>query len=220
MYKASLPEPQAWVRYFRCVSGSRRFAAPEAPWEAARRAPPVRQHEELPAGVEVRDLRLHPDHRGSFMEAFRREWAIGVDPVQWNIVNGEPGAMRGVHVHPRHTDFIVPLAGTSTVGVADIRPDSPTRGLAATIALDAEAPAAVTIPNGVAHGLLTHERSIHVYAVSHPWDPADEIPCRWDDPALGIDWPESARHLSEQDASAPPLSEVLEALGWGSLAPR
>jgi len=109
----------------------------------------------------------------------------------------------------------VPLSGRSTVGVSDIRPDSPTRGLAAAIPLDATAPAAVTVPNGVAHGLLCHEPSLHVYAVSHTWDPADEIPCRWDDPALRIDWPEPARHLSEQDANAPPLAEVLEKLGWG-----
>jgi dTDP-4-dehydrorhamnose 3,5-epimerase len=196
------------------VVGASRFPALDAPWEAARLAPPLLHLAPLPEGVEARELRLHPDHRGSFLEAFRREWEIGVDPVQWNIVRGEPGAMRGVHVHPRHVDYIVPLAGRSTVGVSDIRPDSPTSGLAATIPLDAAAPLAVTIPNGVAHGLLCHTPAIHVYAVSHTWDPADEIPCRWDDPELRIEWPERARHLSEQDAGAPPLAAVLAELGW------
>jgi len=187
-------------------------------WHAARAAPPAREDDGLPAGVEVRALRLHPDHRGSFLEAFRREWKLGVDPVQWNIVHGEPGAMRGVHVHPRHWDYIVPLEGRSTVGVCDLRPGSPTRGLAAAMSLDARRPAAVIVPNGVAHGLLSETRSIHLYAVSHYWDPDDEIPCRWDDPELAIPWPRPARRLSAQDAQAPAAGELLARLGWPSLS--
>ncbi len=194
-------------------------AADIPPWEAARAAPVMRSDDALPAGVEVRELRRHPDHRGWFMEAFRREWGLGVDPVQWNMVQGHRGTMRGIHVHPRHWDYIVQLSGRSAVGVADLRPDSPTRGVAAAVALEPDDPVAVIVPNGVAHGLLTLEPSLHLYAVTDYWDPEDEIPCRWDDPQLAIPWPEPALHLSEQDANAPGATEVLERLGWPPLGP-
>ena len=187
------------------------------PWELARRAPEMRAGNGLPAGVEVLELRQYPDQRGWFMEAFRREWGLSVDPVQWNIVEGRPGAMRGIHVHPRHWDYIVQLSGRSAVGLSDLRPDSPTRGLSTTVALEPGDPVAVVIPNGVAHGLLSLDQSIHLYAVSHYWHPDDELPCRWDDPRLAIPWPAVAEHLSEQDAEAPGADAVLDQLGWPPL---
>lgn len=196
---------------------ARRAEAAIAPWEHAREAPPARPIEGLPEGVEVRELRLNPDHRGWFVEAFRSEWGLTVDPVQWNFVHGKPGAMRGMHVHPRHWDYIVQLAGRSAVGLCDLRPGSATRGLAAAVALEPDEALAVTIPNGIAHGLLSREPSIHLYAVTDYWDPDDELPCRWDDPVMAVPWPEPALHLSEQDAEAPSASEVLGRLGWPPL---
>jgi dTDP-4-dehydrorhamnose 3,5-epimerase len=72
-------------------------------------------------------------------------------------------------------------------------------------------PAGLTIPPGVAHGFYFHEDSIHVYAVSHEWDTADGLGCRWDDPALAISWPCPQPAISERDLRLGPLRALRDA---------
>lgn len=162
----------------------------------------------LPDGVRLARLEPHCDDRGSFLELFRREWDTGVDPVQWNAVKSEAGVLRGVHVHPRHDDYLTLVSGRVTVGLCDLRPGSPTVDAAACVELDQERPTAVSIPHGVAHGFYFHLPSTHIYAVSHYWDVADELGCRWDDPDLGIPWPQDDARISARDKALPSL-EVL-----------
>src|SRR5438034_2304054 len=146
--------------------------------------------------------------RGVFTELYRSSWEPGVEPVQWNAVRSEANVLRGVHVHRRHTDYLTVVSGSATIGLHDLRPGSPTEGVGMTVRLKPGEPAALVIPVGVAHGFYFHEPSIHVYAVSHEFDPADELGCRWDDPALEIDWPCSDPVLSERDRNLGSLSEL------------
>jgi dTDP-4-dehydrorhamnose 3,5-epimerase len=163
----------------------------------------------LPHGVHLRQLTPHPDSRGVFTELYRESWDVGVAPVQWNAVSSAAGVLRGVHVHWRHADYLTIVAGRASVGLHDLREDSPTAGIGCTVELGRGAPAALVIPTGVAHGFYFHEPSVHVYAVSHEFDPADEHGCRWDDPALGIDWGfDGAPTLSDRDSRLGPLSEL------------
>ena len=129
----------------------------------------------LPAGTMLRPLDAHRDPRGAFTELYRREWGMGVEPIQWNAVRSEAGVLRGVHVHIRHDDYLTVPVGRVSVGLRDLRRGSPTEGLAALVELGEERPAALVIPHGVAHGFYFHEASLHVYAVSEYWDPADEL---------------------------------------------
>jgi len=166
----------------------------------------------LPAGVTLRELRPHADDRGVFTELFRGSWDVGVTPVQWNAVRSEPNVLRGVHAHARHWDYLTVPFGRAVIGLHDLRRDSPTAGLGARVELEGDAPAGLTIPPGVAHGFYFREASLHVYAVSHEWDPDDELGCRWDDPALGIAWPCDRPLLSPRDAALGPLSELQAAV--------
>ena len=109
--------------------------------------------------------------------------------MQWNAVWSEAGVLRGVHVHVRHDDYLTVPVGRASVGLRDLRRGSPTEGLTALVELGREQPGALVIPHGVAHGFYFHEPSLHVYAVSEYWDPADELACNWADPELGIEWP-------------------------------
>jgi dTDP-4-dehydrorhamnose 3,5-epimerase len=162
----------------------------------------------LPEGVVVVPLEPHPDERGVFLEVYRASWSLDVRPAQWNVVTSAADVLRGVHAHWRHADYLLLARGRASIGLHDLRCDSSTSGLAAIVELDAAAPAALVIPTGVAHGFYFHEPSIHVYAVTHEWDPEDELGCRWDDPALGIPWPCSDPLLSPRDASLGTLSEL------------
>jgi dTDP-4-dehydrorhamnose 3,5-epimerase len=159
-------------------------------------------------GVRLRELEPHGDDRGTFLELHRLEWDSGVEPVQWNAVRSGAGVLRGVHCHWRHDDYLVLLEGAASVGLCDLRPDSPTHRRSACLRLAGGMPQAITIPTGVAHGFYYHEPSIHLYAVSHYWSLDDELGCRWDDPALGIAWPQRTAHVSARDAELPSLAEL------------
>ena len=182
---------------------------PRAPEVGLVRCMPV-----LPAGVALTPLTPHADERGVFTELFRASWELGVAPVQWNAVSSKQNVLRGVHVHLRHADYFTLAVGRATIGLHDLRPGSPTAGQGTTVELEAEAPAALVIPVGVAHGFYFHEPSVHVYAVSHEFDPGDELGCRWDDSELGIAWPCSEPLISERDRTLGSLNELRAA--WSS----
>jgi dTDP-4-dehydrorhamnose 3,5-epimerase len=161
-------------------------------------------------GVRLRHLLVHADDRGSLAEFFRDEWDTGVRPLQWNITHSETGVLRGVHVHPHHTDYLVVARGHATVGLRDLRRGSPTEGQVVIMEILGERLSGLTIPPGVAHGFLFRQPSTHIYGVSEYWSPADELRCHWADPALEIAWPVANPRLSRCDAEAPPLAEILD----------
>lgn len=165
----------------------------------------------LPVGVRVVPLTPHADDRGVFTEIHRANWGVPT-PVQWNVVHSRPGTLRGVHVHLRHWDYLVVVAGQCVFGLCDLRSGSATRRLATTITLGGEQPSALVLPPGVAHGFYFPVASTHVYGVTHYWDLADELGCRFDDPELGIAWPTHDVRLSPRDRSLPSLRELLALL--------
>lgn len=76
--------------------------------------------------------------------------------------------------------------------------------------LSAENGAQLFIPAGFAHGFATLQPDSEiVYKCSDYYAPETEGALRWDDPAIGIDWPlQSAVILSEKDAVAPVLADL------------
>ena len=166
-------------------------------------------------GVVLTPLLPHADDRGAFTEAYRREWPVGFDPVQWGLIRSEAGTFRGVHVHPVHHDYLLAIEGTVRVGLHDLRPDSPTYRASVMLELDPGS-GALVIPCGVAHGLDFPDPASLLLGVSHAFDPADELGCRFDDPDLGLAWSSSAPIISERDRGLPPVSALIEELGRGS----
>lgn len=173
------------------------------------------------AGVTLRRLAGHSSDAGRAIDLFESD-AHNVQPVQWNFVTSHPNTLRGVHVHPRHTDYLIAMRGDLLVGLHDMRPWSVTHGQSVFVTLRGEEPEAITIPPGVAHGFYAADAVDHIYAVDSYWDPADELGCRWNDPQLGLDWPANAPSLSPRDADAEPyamLAQRLAALHAGQRHP-
>jgi dTDP-4-dehydrorhamnose 3,5-epimerase len=164
----------------------------------------------LPEGVSWRPLQAIPDERGVFAEIYREEWIEGVPALQWNFIRSREGVMRGVRVHRRHDDYLVVLDGFLVVGLRDLRRRSPTFGRTSLVELRSSSLSLLKTPAGVAHGLYVAEPSLFVIGVTRYHDPSDDIPCRWDDPALEIPWPFSRANVSPSDAAALSLSEVSE----------
>lgn len=158
-------------------------------------------------GLLVIELRSHDDERGALVEFSRQRWTPNEEWVQWNAVRSETGVLRGVHCHVTHSDYITMGVGSMVLGLRDLRPDSPTRHRSQVIQIRAGS-LAVVIPPGVAHGFYFPEPSLTIYGVTHEWSTADELGCRWDDPALGLDWPCSNPLLSARDRVAGTLAEL------------
>lgn len=165
--------------------------------------------DQLPAGVERFALTPHGDERGTCTEIFRRSWRPERDFPQWNLVHSNAGVLRGVHVHPRHDDYFLVATGEAVVGLRDLRPRSSTAGVGVMLSMSGDRPEVIFIPHGVAHGFCFPTAATHLYAVSHYWDTADELGCRYDDPQLNLTW--SVRHplLSARDKDAGSLADLL-----------
>jgi dTDP-4-dehydrorhamnose 3,5-epimerase len=121
---------------------------------------------------------MHADERGVLAEVFRHDWGVGETPAQWNAVRSRANVLRGVHVHPAHSDYLVVVQGSMLLGLHDVRSDSPTRGASALLELAGERLQTVYVPPGVAHGFYFVQPTIYFYALSQTWSMRDELGCR------------------------------------------
>ncbi len=173
---------------------------------------------ELDGLLELRPNRLS-DERGFFSEVWREdrlaEAGINARFVQDNhSFSTARGVLRGLHFQrpPAAQDKLVRVSRGSIFDVAvDIRRGSPTFGKWAGLVISAAEWNQLFVPSGFAHGFVTLEEDSEVlYKVSAPYSPEHERAIRFDDPAIGIEWPVAAGELilSDKDRSAPPLAEV------------
>jgi dTDP-4-dehydrorhamnose 3,5-epimerase len=163
-------------------------------------------------GAFVLDLERHEDERGFFARSWcRHEFeARGLNPalVQCNVSrNRAKGTLRGLHyqVSPHEEAKLVRCTrGAIYDVIADLRAGSTTFRRHFGIVLTAEDCKALYVPEGFGHGFLTLEDGCDVfYQMSQFFEPAASRGIRWDDPALGITWPEAVRVISERDRSYP-----------------
>ena len=159
------------------------------------------------------------DARGWFTEVYSepRFAEIGIECrfVQDNHSLSVPRlTLRGLHFQtpPRSQHKLVRCVRGSIYDVAvDIRANSPTYGQWVGAELSAENGRQLFVPIGFAHGFLTLEDNSEVsYKVSDIYSPDCDGGIRWDDPAIGIDWPMpsgTSPKLSGKDAILPLLAQ-------------
>jgi dTDP-4-dehydrorhamnose 3,5-epimerase len=168
-------------------------------------------------GVVLLELDVFGDHRGRFMETFRRERyvelgiGVGLEFVQDNFSSSTKGILRGLHHQLEHPQgkLVHVTRGEIWDVCVDIRRGSPTFGAWFGTSLSAENHRQLWVPPGFAHGfLVTGEVADVVYKVTATYAPADERAIRWDDPELGIAWPlDGEPTLSGRDRAAPLLRD-------------
>jgi dTDP-4-dehydrorhamnose 3,5-epimerase len=167
---------------------------------------------------DARLIELTPlvDDRGSFM----RTWCVdsfaaqGIDfrPVQGNnSLTRVRGSVRGMHFQraPKADAKIVRCtSGRIHDVIVDLRPTSPTRGQIFVNELAPSLATMVYIPAGFAHGFQTlADDSVVEYlmGIEYVADLSDGF--RYDDPMIGIKWPEPVTVLSAKDVAWPLLAE-------------
>lgn len=155
------------------------------------------------------------DDRGFFQETWneRRYSQAGIkEPfVQDNISFSAHGVLRGLHFqNPNGQGKLVYVLQGEVFDVAvDVRAGSPTFGRWTGAMLSAENGRQFYVPAGFAHGFcVTGENALFAYKCTAFYDPKAEVAIRWNDPAVGIDWPLSGPVLSAKDVEAPLLAEL------------
>lgn len=157
--------------------------------------------------------RVFADSRGRFLEAWREDVyrSVGIGPfVQENLSHSHGGVLRGMHLqHPRAQGKLVSVSqGRAFDAAVDVRIGSPTFGNWVGVELDAETGWQLWVPPGFAHGFLALNEVTFAYRCTDYYAPEQELVVRWDDPAIGIKWPQRSPVLSHRDARAPLLQEI------------
>ena len=164
------------------------------------------------------------DPRGLFMEAFRGDLLAEVighpfDLQQANLSVSAAGVLRGVHfadVPPGQAKYVSCPRGAIFDVVVDIRVGSPTFGAWDGALLDDVDRRALYIGEGLGHAFVALEdNSVVTYLCSTGYNPAGEHGINPLDPAIGIEFPTTARDgsdltftLSDKDTAAPTLAEA------------
>lgn len=165
-------------------------------------------------GAFVVDLDRFDDHRGAFLRGWcQREMAaqgLRGDFVQSNIsLNPTRGTVRGMHWQiPPHGEvkLVRCVRGAVLDVIVDIREGSPTRFQWIGVELTGGNFRSLYIPEGFAHGFQTLTDDVEVtYQVTGYYEAAAARGLRYDDPAIGIDWPHKVTMISDADASWPLL---------------
>lgn len=166
-------------------------------------------------GVLLIEPRVFGDARGYFLETWRqdryREAGIAGAFVQDNVSFSQRGVLRGLHYQLPHAQgkLVTVLQGEVFDVAVDIRRGSPHFGQWVGVLLCGETMNQVYVPPGFAHGFcVTSETALFSYKCTDVYAPQAEGAVRWDDPALGIDWPIDAVQLNDKDRAAPLLADI------------
>lgn len=168
-------------------------------------------------GVLIIEPRVFGDARGFFLESWNAEVfrAAGLDLrfVQDNHSRSARGVLRGLHYQqPEPQGKLVRVTAGRAFDVAvDIRRSSPTFGQWAGVELSAANKRMFWVPPGFAHGFLSLEDGTDfLYKCTAFYRPAYDHSIRWDDPAIGIDWPLDGiePQLSAKDLAAKSLADA------------
>lgn len=169
---------------------------------------------ELP-GVLIVEPDRFGDARGFFQEIWHEgrygEAGIPGPFVQDNMSLSAQGVLRGLHYQNPHAQgkLVYVLQGEAFDVAVDVRVGSPTFGKWTGVTLSGDTGRQFYIPPGFAHGFcVTGETALFAYKCTDFYNPRTEGSVRWDDPAIGIDWPVSSPLVSAKDADAPLLADV------------
>ena len=173
---------------------------------------------ELDGLLEIKPRKI-ADDRGYFSEIFRlnsfEDRAGPVEFVQENqSLSVRPGTIRGIHFQSKpmaQGKLVRCLAGKLFDVVVDLRADSPTYGRWTSAILTPEDINQLWVPVGFGHGFCTLEpNSVISYRVTAYYSPEHDLGVAWDDPAVGIEWPEIAdpETLSGRDRHQPAFGDL------------
>ncbi len=177
-------------------------------------------------GCLIVDIEPHQDERGMFARTWcTQEFHNAGLPdtiVQCSLSrNANRGTMRGLHFQlppSQESKLVRCTSGAIFDVIVDVRTESPTYLKHFNVTLKDKDNRALFIAPGCAHGFQTLEDDTDVYyQMTDFYAPDQAVGLRWNDLALGIEWPLNNPIMNERDGSYPDLDERwLRGLEWSS----
>lgn len=168
-------------------------------------------------GCVIIEPQVFGDSRGFFYESYNeskyRDAGIDRRFVQSNVSRSARGVLRGLHYQWPHPQgkLVSVLEGEVYDVAVDIRRGSPTFGQWTGVMLTAENHRHFWIPEGFAHGFcVVSDYATFSYQCTDLYNAQADGGVRWNDPAIGIDWPVTDPLLSDKDSKAPLLADVAD----------
>ena len=148
-------------------------------------------------GLYILEPTVHGDSRGYFMETYNQrdlqEYGLNMVFVQDNQSMSAKGVLRGLHYQKQYPQgkLVRVIRGRVFDVAVDLRRDSVTFGKWFGVELSEENHKQFYISEGFAHGFLVlSDTAEFCYKVTDFWHPGDEGGLAWNDPEIGIQWPE------------------------------
>lgn len=151
------------------------------------------------------------DERGFFMESFNqkkfeKETGVQLNFVQDNYSRSSKGVLRGLHYQIEQAQGKLVYVGSGCVFdvAVDIRKSSATFGQWVGVELSEQNHRQLWVPPGFAHGFLVMSEQVDfMYKTTDYYAPEHERAILWNDPQLGIEWPDNSKsQLSGKDQLA------------------
>lgn len=166
-------------------------------------------------GVYIIDVKTYGDNRGYFMETYKKsdfdDAGLRYDFVQDNQSSSRKGVLRGLHFQKTHPQakLVRVLKGEVFDVAVDLREGSETYGKWVGVLLSEENHRQFMIPRGFAHGfVVVSDYAEFAYKCDDVYHPEDEGGIIWNDPDVGVIWPDVGEViLSEKDKKNPRLCE-------------
>ena len=150
-------------------------------------------------GLYIIEPKVHRDNRGYFVETYNQRdlYQAGIDVhfVQDNQSLSAKGVLRGLHFQNSHPQgkLVRVIKGEVFDVAVDLRHQSPSYGKWEGIRLSEDNMLQFYIPEGFAHGFLVlSDYAEFCYKCTDYYHPEDEAGIAWNDPRIGIEWPEVA----------------------------
>lgn len=160
-------------------------------------------------GLCVIEPAVHGDSRGYFVETYNQrdmeEAGINIVFVQDNQSCSTKGVLRGLHFQKQYpqTKLVRVIKGRVFDVAVDLRKNSETYGKWYGVELTEENKKQFLIPKGFAHGFLVlSDVAEFCYKCDDFYHPNDEGGLAWNDPKIGIEWPELVGEYSGSADSA------------------
>ena len=148
-------------------------------------------------GLYIIEPAVHGDSRGYFMETYSlrdmQEAGLNMTFVQDNQSMSVKGVLRGLHFQKQYPQgkLVRVIKGRVFDVAVDLRASSPTYGKWYGVELTEENKKQFYISEGFAHGFLVlSDTAEFCYKCTDFYRPGDEGGLAWNDPAIGIQWPE------------------------------
>lgn len=170
-------------------------------------------------GLFIIQPKIFGDARGYFLETWSEkafaESGLNIKFVQDNQSKSKKGVLRGLHFQEKYPQgkLVRVIQGEVFDVAVDLRAGSKSFGKWHGVILSGELQNQFYIPQGFAHGFLVlSEIAVFAYKCTDFYHPEDEGGIRWDDPEIGIEWPDlgMAYSLSAKDQVLPEISRTRE----------